>query len=68
FLGEILTSERTSFTDVCLLQIAYCLIHQPEIIIIDASVVDINYPKIRQALDILNSQSRGIIISFSYLE
>lgn len=68
FLGEAMNQERSSFTEVILLQIAHCIVHQPTLVVIDALIVDVNYVVIKQALDALSQHSKGTIISFSQLQ
>jgi len=64
--GKEINKTDFSFSDIALLQMAYCLIHKPSILVIDNLWLDINHSKINKMLEILDKKLKDtVIICFS---
>lgn len=66
FIGSKLNKNKFSFIDFGLIQILFCIMKKPDIVIIDNLFLDINHDKMNRALEILSVELKEkIIILFS---
>jgi len=67
FLSERIHQGNFKPQEYILLQIAYCLIHRPKLIVIDPLVVDLPYPEIKSGLGLLSqSLKESIVVGVSH--
>lgn len=66
FLGKRFDAFQGSLTELGLLQIAQAIVRNPQLICIDHSIIDLNNPTIRRALEILDQECQeSILVYFS---
>ncbi|MCI5050754.1 MAG: ABC transporter transmembrane domain-containing protein [Candidatus Pacebacteria bacterium] len=62
FVADNYSPENFDIQDLFLIQVAYCLMANPDIVVVDECYADIHYDRINEGIDLLRLKYDGILI------